>query len=173
MSHTQSQSIEVYLRLKNTRKARHSLQNLAAAVASGVKTRQRQCGGLGKILAAGKPVRMEPLFSETITQTSPVDCLHRLCDEPVEPDLSGHLVLSFRSAAQASTAVSTLNADPNIQYAHLGSVKEIFGRVDPLRNRQWGLAAIDLFSAQQLRSYNSGADVRIGVIDTGVDLQHP
>ncbi len=60
-----------------------------------------------------------------------------------------------------------------MEYVHGVEEKQPSSATDPLRNRQWGLAAIEFFQAQKLPGFDSARDISVAAIDTGVDAEHP
>ena len=82
-------------------------------------------------------------------------------------------VLVFATSEDAKRAAKSLNADVDVEYVHAAEEKQPSSATDPLRNRQWGLAAIELFQAQKLPGFDSARDISVAAIDTGVDAEHP
>jgi hypothetical protein len=151
------------------------LRALAEATAIGQKNIQAKCGALGRLLAGGTIVSLKPLFPQKAKArpTNPIQDLCAAIEAEPDSDLKGLCVLSFASRRDAEKACKSLSADRDVRYAHLGEPKRTMCSIDPLRNRQWALRAIDLCQAQELPGFQFAHDVKIAVIDTGVDREHP
>ncbi len=164
---------EVYVQFRGNAVARQQVQRLATATARPTAGPLRACGSLGRLLADGRVVAIEPLFGSCgAGKGQPLAELCALMEEEKQPE-TGTCILHFRSPADATAALPALQRNKHLRYAHLGVVKRTAGAPDPLRNRQWALTAIELARAQQRKHFNPAAEVKIGVIDTGVDADHP
>lgn len=90
-----------------------------------------------------------------------------------DPALSGLNVLKFNTAQDAAEAVVALSKEPFIEYAHIPAVRKIAKITDPEQNRQWGLRAINYFGAINMPGFNNGKNVKIAILDSGIDPNHP
>lgn len=168
-----SSSAELYVKFKDTKKAGSLLQSLADAVAEGKKKKQHQCGALGRLLAEGKIASLDPLFPTAgyrRGQGADYCIRHALRGKDID---SRVYVVSCQDSRQAEEAAKLLNKDVDIEYVHGESKRSPAAGIDPLRNRQWGLTAIQLYQAQELADFRTAEDITIAVIDTGVDQGHP
>ncbi len=62
MTKRRSSSVELYVKFNDTKKAGRLLDSLADASLTGHSGKQRKCGALGRLLAAGKIHSIDPLF---------------------------------------------------------------------------------------------------------------
>jgi subtilisin family serine protease len=133
------------------------------------------CGALGRLFATGRVVSFKPLFPAEgkPRRANAVVRFHAAMASEPDPDYAGLGVLAFASREDAKKAAKALAADPDVRFAHFGAEKQTLGTIDPLRNRQWGLTAIQLGQFRAPSGYDFGRDVKVGVIDTGVDTGHP
>ncbi len=172
MGKQQSPSAELYLKFKDTKKASALLCDLADAAAEDHKTNLRKCGPLGRLLAAGRVSSLQPLFPTQGYRRKP-GFAHAIRDG-VRDDEDGFLYrLTFDDANAARRALRSLAKDINVEYVHGPQDRKPTGDTDPYRNRQWGLAAIELFQAQDAGDFEDGEVISVAVIDTGVDDGHP
>lgn len=96
-------------------------------------------------------------------------------DDEQDQDLSGLNIIRCANAADAESVASELDQDPLVEYAHVPAVKipAQNNQVDPLQNRQWGLSAIDFFSASHVPGYDDAREISIAILDSGIDPNHP
>ena len=87
-------------------------------------------------------------------------------------ELSGLNIIKLTNADDAECSAAELSQDPLVEYAHVPAVK-LPAQADPLQNRQWGLRAIDYFNASNVPGYQNASNVKIAVLDSGVDPLHP
>jgi subtilisin family serine protease len=96
--------------------------------------------------------------------------------ESESEDLRGINLMRLSESVDARRVEKDLRGTRGIEYVHrvparwlaAGEPKAVSS--DPMVNRQWGLRAIHWFDPQ----VNSDAhDVRVAVLDTGIDLTHP
>ncbi len=124
-------------------------------------------------LLSGNALRsITPLFNEPRQRV--VNLLDEIEGVAKSEDVQrkGRLVLRFNTPQGAKSALKPLLADALVKYAHFPGIRsEAQARVDPKRNFQWGLPAIDFFNARRPSAVS--AKGRIAMIDTGVDTQHP
>ena len=87
-------------------------------------------------------------------------------------DLFRIIKITFESEQQAQIFINDANNDPSIEYFQKENVYKIdFTPNDSLIAEQWGLEKIQAFNAWDI---TQGSDtVLIGVIDTGIDFEHP
>ena len=104
-------------------------------------------------------------------------------------DLKGINLLEISKSADAAAVAKQLEKSPGVEYAELVPARWAAGargarkrparrsreragtaaKTDPMINRQWGLRAIQWFG----RRWPDSSDIRVGVLDTGVDGNHP
>lgn len=188
---------QVVVKFKSTEPARRSLRSLAAPEMTALSD-VPQPGALESVLARDHLISMEPLFPEPTARRAAFAERLVMAVEPAEDDgLAGLNVLQFDSHDEAASAAEMLEKDERVEYAHViaprylyakksaspqktgvrkaSSPKRRTGRtdLDSLRNRQWGLTAVELAEAQQAAGFNEATDITIAVIDSGVDSGHP
>ncbi len=166
--------LQVVVKLKATSPARRAVRALA------VEGRERtEKGPLDKWLASKKLLAMEPVFGAAPGRG--VASFRRMAiaaGAEKDRDLFGLNVLSFPSTRDAKQACKEIAKDPLVENAYIPPEKHVLaGRTgnaqDPLVNRQWGLSAIALFTAEQSASFVAAKDIVIAVIDSGIDADHP
>ncbi|NIP86588.1 MAG: S8 family serine peptidase, partial [Planctomycetales bacterium] len=173
MTRRQPASAEVYVQFRGNAAARQRVDRLARAAARHCPGTLRTCGALGRLLADGRVVAIEPLFgSSSPGRAEPLAELCAMMHAEKQPE-AGTCVLTCQSTTAANAALQALQQDKHVRYAHLGVVKRMAGAVDPLLNRQWALTAIALHQAQRRKAFRPADHIKIGVIDTGVDGDHP
>ncbi|MFZ5479034.1 MAG: S8 family serine peptidase [Myxococcota bacterium] len=97
---------------------------------------------------------------------------------PMNEDLTGISMLRFAKRADMAQMEREWSEMPGVVYAHrvparwLAATKKPTPKVDPLLNRQWGLRAINWFATPEA-TRSVRPDVRVGVLDTGIDRKHP
>ena len=180
---------QVVVKFKTTEASRESLR-VGARGFSAEAVRSPASAGAGDPIFAAPGLRaVEPLFPE---EGQPRMALGErfLLSVPARRDdeLAAFNVFSFNTEEQAEAQVERCKHDKRVEYAHVIQPRYLFARtaghskaprrraatgVDPLKNRQWGLTAIQLAQAQALQSFKEATSVKIGVIDTGVDSSHP
>ena len=171
---------QVVVKLKHTRAARGVLR---AAAAEG--TPRSRPGALDRWLASRKCQAMEPIFGSAPGRG--VAAFRRMAiaaEDEGEAQLAGLNVLTFGSRRDAKQACADVARDGLVEMAYVPPEKHVLtarrkagGRrragADPMRNRQWGLNAIDLFRAEAAASFPDARDVIVAVIDSGIDSDHP
>jgi subtilisin family serine protease len=87
-------------------------------------------------------------------------------------DLKGLNMLRLSRSADLNKIEKDLRATPGIDYVHKVPRRwiAIAKPNDPLLARQWGLGATRWF---QLKRLPNATTVKVGVLDTGVDITHP
>jgi len=178
------ESTDVVVKLKTSGPAREALRSLAAAPAARRRDTSDR-GPLRQILAGSLLRSLEPLFpGSTGRRAAASERLVLSVEQEKDSKLAGFNVMHFGSAQDAEAACKLLGQDPSVEYAHPIRERFLFEparaarrraaqAVDPLRNRQWGLRAIELVQAQNSSGFKEATDVVIAVIDTGVDSSHP
>jgi len=85
-------------------------------------------------------------------------------------DLAGLAVASLPDKRITGDLLKTIGSSPGVEFAERLPARwlETDG-VDPKQNLQWGLRAIRYFEARR----PSAADVRVAILDTGIDTTHP
>jgi hypothetical protein len=164
---------QVVVRLARGREARAVLQ---AAAGEGRLPARR--GALLRLLASPGLLGLEPVFGDAPRGGDPFRRLALAAVREPEPALAGLAVLRFRSRREAGEACRRACADPLVEHAYvLPERRPLAARAragaDPLVNRQWGLRAIELFSAERAAGFPDPGAVRVAVVDSGVDSGHP
>lgn len=166
---------QVIVKLKSNPPSRRAVR---AAAAEGVTRSPKHA--LDKWLASKKLVAMEPVFGSAPTRG--VANFRRMAiaaESEQETELSGINVLSLPSNRDARKACEEIAKDPLVELAYVPPARYVMPAArrrvlsDVLVNRQWGLNAIQLFSAQQAANFPSTKDIVIAVIDSGIDPDHP
>jgi subtilisin family serine protease len=91
-------------------------------------------------------------------------------------DLAGINLLRMAKSADLEKLEKEIASTPGIEYVHRVPARWAAGAapaalpVDPLVNRQWGLRAIRWFDT---RSVPDASAVKVAVLDTGIDTDHP
>jgi subtilisin family serine protease len=89
-------------------------------------------------------------------------------------DLRGLVMLRIAQSADLEETARELEATPGIEYAHPVPRRWMVGPRplpnDPMVPRQWGLKAIGW---HRTGAPPDASSIRVGVLDTGVDLDHP
>jgi subtilisin family serine protease len=88
-----------------------------------------------------------------------------------DDELAGTTIVSLSVPKLAPRVLKTLESASAIDYVEEVPLRWLSAATapDPLRNAQWGLRAVRWFHAKM----PDAEDVRVGVIDTGVDTTHP
>ena len=73
-------------------------------------------------------------------------------------------IISAVACSLSQGAIDALERNPKI--AHI----ELDGKVHAIETLPWGVDRID---AEVVHSYNKGTDVKVAIIDTGIDYNHP
>jgi subtilisin family serine protease len=85
-------------------------------------------------------------------------------------DLAGIAVLSVDPQKVTTRLINTLLASPAVEYVEPMPARwPAAERVDPMRNLQWGLRAVEWFAAD----LPDAREIRVGILDTGIDTAHP
>src|SRR5262245_19481543 len=170
---------QVVVKLKQTPPARGALHAFAA------EGRMPAGRGLTGIVSVERRFAMEPIFpiEEPPARTvSGVRMLAVAATREPEPELAGLNVITVPSVHEAEKAKQRLDQDPLVEYAYVVPERHPLAarrrrqrrsRPDPLLNRQWGLSAIQLFSAERLAAFPARVGTVVAVIDSGVDSGHP
>jgi subtilisin family serine protease len=88
----------------------------------------------------------------------------------VESDArSGLTVVSLPNRRVTQTLLKDINAAQAVEFVEPLPARWLAAEADPRRNLQWGLAAIRYFEAGR----PSAKGIRVGVIDSGIDANHP
>ncbi len=97
--------------------------------------------------------------------------------EPENKDLRGINLLRLAGSADPARVEKELRLTRGIEYVHRVparwlqvAARPLAGSADPVVNRQWGLRAIHWFDPAV---DNDAHDVKVAVLDTGIDLKHP
>ncbi len=167
-------SQQVVVKIKATPPVRRAVR---MAAADGVEPERR--GSLSKWLTSRKLMGMEPVFGKAPRRG--VANFRRMAiaaEDTSDRALAGINVLSLHSSRDAKKACEEIGKDPMVEYAYIPPEKHVLARRragsnDALLNRQWGLTAIKLFSAEQSAGFTSAKDIVIAVIDSGIDSNHP
>ena len=87
-----------------------------------------------------------------------------------DDELAGLAIATLPKNQDPVAAAKLLRSSNAVDFAEPVAARWLLrARADPKRNLQWGLAATRWFDAKP----RGRGDVRIGVIDTGIDLAHP
>jgi subtilisin family serine protease len=96
--------------------------------------------------------------------------------ESENEDLRGINLLKLSTTADLVRIEKDLARTEGIDYAHRVPARWLLSRskprsaADPMVNRQWGLRAIEWFTAQPLPDARK---IKVAVLDTGIDTTHP
>ncbi len=93
-------------------------------------------------------------------------------DDAEDPGLSGLNVIKFKNAQDAAASVVQMSQSSLVEYAHIPAIRK-FAVADPHQNRQWGLRAIDYFNAITASGFNNAGKVKVAILDSGIDPNHP
>lgn len=167
---------QVVVKLKTTGPVRGVLRSAAAE-----DRRPARPGPLVRWIESERVLAVEPVFGASVSRS--VSALRRIAvaaEAEPEPTLSGINVLTMPSAKMASRARAEIARDPLVEYAYVPPERRAFRATqrrtaasDPMVNRQWGLRAIEIFQAERTAGFPSAREVKIAVIDSGADEQHP
>lgn len=151
----------------------------ASRLAFALDNRPADRSPLRMLMDKGRVASVRPLFpQESYNDLSfgPVDNKRQAnairMEDDFESELSGLNVVKFKSEKAAAEAVLEIADDPNVEYAHIPAVRR-FAAVDPEANRQWGLRAVDYFKAITIPGFRNAEDIKIAIIDSGIDSTHP
>jgi subtilisin family serine protease len=122
---------------------------------------------------------VDPLFSPRLAQLRrsrlPPAARYRLAvaasvADVETDDLAGLAVASLPERRITGDLLETIGSSPGVEFAERLPTRwlEADGP-DPKQNLQWGLRAIRYFDARR----PSAADVRVAILDTGIDTTHP
>lgn len=102
------------------------------------------------------------------------------------PELRGINLVEVEANSDVPLILEALQQDENIEYAHPIAIRypmvaatrrsrtrRVASINDPLYNRQWGHVAVRLPQAQQNKKFVEANDIKVAVIDSGVDATHP
>lgn len=135
---------------------------------------------LRKLMDDGRVASIKPLFAQESRNDllfQPGDNRRRAniirMEDDFESSLSGLNVVKFKSEKDAAAGVLEIADDPIVEYAHIPSVRRFAGKPDPEANRQWALRAVDYFKAVTSPGFNNAANIKIAIIDSGIDKSHP
>lgn len=169
----------VVLKLKSdaSDRTRENLRRLATAGGES-RIEFERSGPLERVLHDIR--RIEPLFPDRQGRAAFREGGEISLPSP-EDELGGLNILYFNEPEKARAAVGELDGDEQrVEYAHLIPPRFLFGKAkpvqpaDPLRNRQWGIAAIELELARKLPQFpHKAKPTAVAVIDSGVDVTHP
>lgn len=93
-------------------------------------------------------------------------------DDQQEDWTQGFAVLSFRDGKNDEKVLKKLQLDDSIKMVERMPMRWLTASApspDPMANRQWGLRAIDWFTANRV----SAKSIAVAVLDTGIDQMHP
>lgn len=74
-------------------------------------------------------------------------------------------IINAYSATVPQWAISRLQANPNVAYVEIDGIVHAIGEVLP-----WGVDRID---ADEVWDTNTGSGIKVAIIDTGIDYNHP
>ncbi len=108
----------------------------------------------------------KPATSSALSQRMAV--LSSVSSSP--PDVAGFSILSLNPKSVTPELLNTLSSSPMIEIVEPMPARWLMTtEVDPMRNLQWGLRAVRWFEATR----PTAADIRVAVLDTGIDVNHP
>jgi subtilisin family serine protease len=190
-----SERRQVVVKFRSSETVRETLRTGLAAAATAPGRNVRAAAPVRQLLQAPGLVAAEPLFPEERTERSMVGRGFLVSlPEPAVSDAASFNVFSFDRSADAAKAAAKWDKDRLVEFAHVIEPRYLYARarrkmrprsptrgrrrrttsgVDPLLNRQWGLTAVQLAQAQNLAGFQQAANIKIGVIDSGVDASHP
>jgi subtilisin family serine protease len=87
----------------------------------------------------------------------------------VDEDARAVGVLTLKEKRIDSGLLKRISASPAVAAAERLPARWLLRELDPKRNRQWGLAAVNYFHARR----PSARNVRVAVLDSGIDTTHP
>jgi hypothetical protein len=162
------------VKLARTREARGVLH--AAAAEGRLPTRP---GPLARLLASRRVLSLEPVFGAAPPRgADPFRRVAVAAGSESEAALAGLAVITLASRREAKAACRRACRDPLVEHAYVLPERRLLavrGRrdSDPLLNRQWGLRAIELFPAERATGFPDPGEIRVAVVDSGVDSGHP
>ena len=178
---------DIVIQFKTTAPAREGLRAFAAAAAIGGEPP----ADAGPLAALGRAVMVEPLFPVAGVPRGGLGGRFVLAAAaadggPPDEDAALH-VARFESNIAAREAVEELKKDKRVAYVHVIPPRYLYAPKaaakpkkkkkpvanDPMTNRQWGLTAVQLLQAQALAGFKEATDIKIAVIDSGIDNGHP
>ena len=126
-------------------------------------------------LARGERVDREgelpPLYANFLAHLARTYGLKRVADWPLSSLGVRCFVFEVPDAAQRDAVISALGRERFVESAQrLSTFQTSAGYNDPYRNLQHGLAEMQVVAAQQ---WATGKSVKVAVIDTGLDTNHP
>jgi hypothetical protein len=166
--------LKIVVKLKTSSPNRRLLK---AAATDAVEP--EESGYLNKWLNSKRLRSMQPVFGKAPSRG--VSNFRRMAMAAVDESdkkLSGLNVLTLRSSDDAKKALKEILKDPLVEHAYIPPMRYVLNKTstsvqDPLINRQWGLSAIKLFQAEQAAGFKPAANVKIAIIDSGIDAKHP
>lgn len=151
----------------------------ASRLAFALDNRPARRSPLRMLIDEGRVASVRPLFpqeSQNDLKFQPVENRRKAnairMEDDFESELSGLNVVKFKAEKDAAEAVLEIANDPNVEYAHIPAVRR-FAAADPEANRQWGLRAVDYFKAVTIPGFKNASDIKIAIIDSGIDSNHP
>lgn len=159
---------QIVVKLKHSGATRGALR---AAADDGVVS--EDLGAFNRLLESSDVEDAGPIFDDI--SDSSFSGFRRMALAAVEEkneELAGLNALTMPSERHAKKALSDLEKDPMIEFAYIAPEKFPLS-ADPLLNRQWNLAAIELFKSETAASFPDPSNVIVAVIDSGVDPNHP
>ncbi len=111
-------------------------------------------------------------FKDAVTESAFESTLQALSSEPLDT-ASDIVVADVPEGETVESFVEELEAQPNVEYAQPNYVYTLESTTinDPYAAQQWHLGKIGVYDAWDITMGIS--DIRVAVIDTGVDLSHP
>jgi len=160
--------LQVVFKLRTTAPTRRAMHSVASEDRSHPKK-----GVLDRWLASKKLLSMEPVFGTAPRRgSSNIRRAALAFESEKDRALTGINVLTLSNVSDAKKACEEIKKDSMVEYAYIPPVKYVLAQ-DPLVNRQWGLNAIDLFQAERRAGFKPARNVKIAVIDSGIDANHP
>jgi subtilisin family serine protease len=168
-------SKEVIFKIKDDGEAKRSVASLDAKGAL-ESTAPAPDGPLEQVLGELGLISVDPLFLANDLGRRAMSRSESVIEvDSDDAEIAGVNVLRFQTSQQAEEANQRLQADPRLEYSHVVQKRSLCAShsLDPLRNRQWGLTAIELAGAHALVDFKETSNIIVAVIDSGVDSDHP
>lgn len=148
---------------------KHDALRLAPAVTEPIDSLRRNRGlrSIVPLFIAGA-VAMPSLARLALPQQDRLNLLTSVVDAP-DDELAGLSVLNLPEDAEIPKIATYLEESNAFDLAEPVPARWLNGLPDPTRNLQWGLRAVRLFSD----SHREDLQPIIGVIDSGIALDHP
>lgn len=164
---------QIVVKLKRTREVRGVLR---AAAAEGRMPSVR--GALDRLLSGRNVLGIDPIFEDVFERgLQGFRRMARAAVRETDSRLAGLNVVSLPSRGHAMDACAKVLKDPLVEFAYVIPEKYPLARrragPDPLANRQWGIAAVELFAAEADPGFPDASNVVVAVIDSGIDSRHP